>query len=931
MKGKLSDWLPEASPLLLEELAAQPDLCRALEGVLAYSPVYRRWLGTHPDCLEWLCREADPFGPPMGPGRLATRWAAFPRHGGAPFDDLRRFRRMHSVRLALRDWAGADQLDTVLAETSHLADFCIGTVIAHTHAAFIERHGVPWNEEADAPAAYCVFALGKLGGRELNFFSDVDLLFCYDGEGHCRREGRPTALHNRDFFQRMLAESCRAIQRRTPEGLLYHVDLRLRPEGDAGPLAPSLTALIDYYYTRGQTWERLALLKARRIHGSPEIEHEFAEMIHSFRYPRHAPAALPAEIAELRARTEAEVVGADALARDIKNGTGGIREIEFFVQVLQLLHGSRFPFLQTPNTIEALQQLNRYGLVQRNTVHRLLESYRFLRRLENRLQMQEEQPEHCLPQTAEGRAALAAGLGFADWEALHAVLKRHRRLVRANWERLFPGAATDPARTEWLAFFTTGEAAPAVRQSLQEWFGTRAEAGGAILRNVIAGTDRRPITRDQMTLFLRLSRSFPAVFAGLADPLLTLGRVSAFAETYRARHLFLKACEAHPPLLRMLCLLFDRSTFIFQLLIRHPSIMEELAGYTGRRNKDVADHRDAMQHGPKQDFARWLWLYVKAEQVRIASNYLLGLGTLEATEAQLSSLAEAACQAALARADPDGGCCLVALGKFGGAELTLGSDLDLLVLAPQGATTGSLAALGRLLELLGWNHPLGRTFEIDLRLRPHGADGALVVSMDRLRRYHRSQARFWEVQLLTRARPVAGNPGLAQAFAEFRKERLFGGRPVTPAQWQELASARQRMLEEKTDPLEPARTFKSGPGGLVDIEFLTQRWALALGHRYPALRAHSTRALLRALVGEGLIPPHPGRALLRDYNHLRQLEFHLRAETNSNLSRLPDDPALCEKLARWLGDASAADLLARLRSLMRKTSARTALLLPPSS
>jgi glutamate-ammonia-ligase adenylyltransferase len=874
---------------------------RLLERVTACCPVYARFVQRQPEAVAWLAAAGD-LDELFGSVRIEQAWEDWRGAHADRWEALRRFRRLLALRVALREVNGLAPVEDTLAEVSHLADFCLRMVFRATIDDAAARLGAPWDEVNDRPAQWCVLGLGKLGGGELNFCSDVDLILLMDGDGHCRRDGRPARLHNREFYNRAFQEAVQVIQARTAEGFLYNVDLRLRPEGAAGPLVPTLNAIVNYYFTRGQTWERLALLKARRITGDRDLAGEFLEMVHSFRYPRYAPASLAQDVAVMKKRTENEVVGSGALDRDVKSGFGGIREIEFFVQVLQLLNASRFPFLQTGATLEALRQLERYELVDPETCAALREAYVFLRLVENRLQMAEEKALHAIPPAGPARAALAASLGFAKVAEFDQTVRRHRDRVRGVYAQLFPDTPRGDSQADWQAFFTAGAYPDAVRAEVESWFGADPAAPDG-LRALVLG-DQGGLTREHLALFHNLALNFPDTLAPLANPLGTLDRLNRFARQYGARKAFLKSCSLNPNLFKILCLLFDRSRFIHELLCLHPEIIEELLSYAGRQVKEAPDLLAEMRLGPRDEgSADWLWIYVKAEQVRIAINGLMEVCDAAESERQLSALAEAALIHCLGAADPDGMLAVVGLGKFGSREITLGSDLDLLVLGPPGSGAEGARRVQALLRLLGHAHSHGKMFEADLRLRPHGQDGPLVTTLDALRAYHQGSAGFWEVLMLTRARPVAGNPELCAAFSAWRDELLFGGPPPGPDKWAEMDAVRARVQREKVNPLAPECSFKACAGGLLDIEFCAQRHVLQHGRAVPALRATATRGQL-----DGMAAALPERAaavesLRAAYDYLRALELALRRDSNSGVSEIPSDAAAQAPLARWMGFA----------------------------
>ncbi len=902
MPDFLNDWNRAADDC---GIAYDPEpvsrLAPEIRNLTGYCRLYRQSLLKHPDWLPWLV-DPEVHGRPFGLGSMRSEWEALPPDAaaGRDFDALRRFRRRISLRIAFREINQIAPLVETLREQTELAEFCLQLVFAWSLENFQRRLGVPWDEDLDRPAELCVLGFGKLGGYELNFCSDVDLSFVYEGEGRCRKDGHDTQLPNPEFFTRVCQEANKRLTQRTADGFLYNVDLRLRPEGSSGRLVSSLNAMEQYYFTRGQTWERLALLRARPVAGNMSVGGEFLEIVHAFRYPRYPPEHLAEDVAGLKERTETELLGHLKIDRNIKSGTGGIREIEFFTQVLQLINAGHYPFLQTESTQEAINQLERYGLISSVDADALKAAYHLLRLTENRLQMVEEKQTHELPADPGRLAALAASLGFDDAPAFEAALNRHRQAVRRRYQELLPEGPSRENFREWYAFFSGNTPTEHVADRLRQWFGNEPGVADRIRKWVLGGAGSM-VTREQVQFFLDIASQFDEAFARIANPLETVMRLDKFASAYGARKAFFRTCSLNPSLFQVLCLLFDRSRFIHNVLCRHPEIMEEILALQVNRKKDRNDMIEEIRLGPDGDsFPRWLWLYVKAEQVRIAINQLLDVYGIEDVERNLTRLADAAVTVALEKADSARQLAVIALGKFGGAEMSLGSDLDLIVLGSGQPLDAQIKAARDLIQILGFKHTLGQTFEIDLRLRPHGMGGPLVTTPDALREYHRSRAHPWEIQILTRARSIAGDPELIRAFRRIRNDVVWS-RPLDASQLDAINDVRRRALEEKGNVHPPERAFKVVRGGIMDIEFLAQLAQIQCGVHSPALRSPNTRTVLQALPACRLADSSDVESLVENYNFLRRLEHFLRRDLNRPVTVIPADPFDREHLADWLG------------------------------
>ncbi|HEY0947448.1 MAG TPA: bifunctional [glutamate--ammonia ligase]-adenylyl-L-tyrosine phosphorylase/[glutamate--ammonia-ligase] adenylyltransferase [Opitutaceae bacterium] len=912
------------SDLPLERLSAAA--WARLERLAAASPLYARFLRQHPAFVLWL---EDPHNleSDFRYQALLDEWKALSSaHLSALTDDeayldlLRRWRRLMSLRIAYRGVNRLADEPTCTGELTRLAEFCVRECYLIALKRWTARYGEPWDETRNRPARFAVIALGKLGGEELNFSSDIDLLFLYEGDGACRRDDQPAAFTAAEFFARLAETLTRQLSTTTAEGFLFRVDARLRPEGSHGPLVRSLASLEYYYASQGQTWERLALLKARTVAGDFALGGELLESLQSFRYPRHPPSSLLAEIAAMKARTEREIVGVEDSGSDLKRGAGGIREIEFIVQSFQLLHAGRYPFLQTHQTAIALEQLERYELLAPADAAFLREAYWFLRQVEHRCQMREEQQTHALPSEPAALEAIARSLQHAGTPEFLQHLAATRRRVRALYETLFAPTLADAELEAWWQFFTTKQIPPHVAARLTAWFGETVPAAEAVSR-FTCGDRRQLVTRELVTRFRELSRTFDALMPTLARPLTVLARLTRFAESYGTRQQFFNSCAMNPQLLRVLALLFDRSTYTHELLCTHPEILEEvLRPEILRQHKDPAAFRADLSNGPAGDaFDTWLPLYVRAEQVRYAIGELLGFFTLPEVEAALTQLADAVVAHTLVRSGVADRLLVVALGKYGGAELTFGSDLDVLFIADDHDFAIADTAARELRRLLGRHGPLGPVFAIDVRLRPHGDAGPLVTTIDALSAYHASgSGQLWERQLLTRARTVAGPSPLAGAFLELATRLLYAG-TLTTAEAAAIWAMRSRIERERDVVSPPERAFKTAPGGLIDFEFSAQILQLRHGQAYPGLRQTGTRSVFQELARLGLVAPPDAAILLENYDFLRRIEIRLRCDENQAVSVIPPAGSGQLLLARWLGFAEEAPFWAEYTARLAKT------------
>ena len=429
---RLSETWPITAPPIVDLIEEFPLGEAALLHLLALSSICATRLMRRPEILIWL-RQPEVCLAPRGYAQMASdlRKLAGDSIASENFRALRLWKSREMVRIALRELANVAPLEETTGELSQIAEICIRRVFEHWNAEFRQRHGSPNTE-------FTILALGKLGGAELNHSSDVDLIFLYGEEGQLS----PRFSYH-EFFNRLAEKFLEAFSTPDPQGPLFRVDVRLRPEGSAGPLARSLESMEHYYGGFGETWERLALIKARGVGGSRELAYEFLRQHQPFIYPKSPTPDLLEEIANIKRRIERDVVGQENLGRDVKLGRGGIREIEFVVQTLQFIHGARHTFLQEPSTLKALQGLAQLELIPPNEIVDLDRAYRFLRRTEHRLQIEAEQQTHTIPATPEHLRRLALSLGFGSREEFTSALERQMLTVRAVFRRLIAEALPD--------------------------------------------------------------------------------------------------------------------------------------------------------------------------------------------------------------------------------------------------------------------------------------------------------------------------------------------------------------------------------------------------------------------------------------------------------------------------------------------------------
>jgi glutamate-ammonia-ligase adenylyltransferase len=838
---------------------------------------------------------------------------------------LRRVKRRELCRIGLLDILGDADLTTTTQELSNLADACLAQAWEIVRPGLVARYGEPRHGDGDAPTGFAIVALGKMGGEELNYSSDVDLCFVYEAEGETTG---PEAVPSRAFFARAAERLLAVLTTPTEEGAVYRVDLRLRPEGTGGPLALPLDGYRQYHETRGLLWERQALIKARPAAGDERLGRAFLDLARRIAYRPGLEREAIGEIQAVKARIDRMLRARGRQERHVKLGVGGIREIEFHVQALQLLYGAQDPWLQERNSLRALHRLAERGYLSWEESRDLAHAYVFLRTVEHRLQVLHALQTHTLPGDPVELGKLARRLGYtgtleAAGARFMAEYDATRRRVRAAFETLFATPPSrDPGPPPWAAAavaavpFADPERA---RQNLRLlWEGPPLVPAPGAVRRVLATL--LPATLEAL-------RHVP-------DPDAALNALERFVAAAGPRTAYLARLAQEPGLAERVLTLFARADRFAQSLITRPELLDELADpRTLSVRRPARQLRAAFQaldasavEGPDR-----LRLFKHAEELRIGWQDVVGRLPGPRVAWALGELAEACLAIAWAWAEeavrpqlgpPPCPALVIGMGKLGGRELDYGSDLDLVVL--YGGNGPAAVYFDRVVEQLHTRLAAitrtGQAFRIDLRLRQGGKGTALAHSLGSLETYLRAEAMLWERQAMVKARPVLGDPRLARDFAALRRARVFEP-GLGEAERAEIHRVRTRM-ELELGREGPGRIHvKFGAGGLVDIEFLTQVLQLTHGKRHAALRTPSTRRALGRLGERGVLPAATARALIEAYDFEKALLRSLRLAQVRPADCLPSAGHLLHRLAREAGLAGGRALLERYRAtaeLVRK-------------
>ncbi len=821
---------------------------------------------------------------------------------------LRRLRKQVMVKLILRDLNGLCGLDEVVQAVTALAEVSIQEAQVCLMQSLQAQYGTPLGESG-APQPLLVIGMGKLGGGELNVSSDIDLIFVYPEDGET--DG-PRKLGNHEFFTRLGRKLIAMIGELTGDGYVFRVDMRLRPYGDSGPLAMSFAALEEYLVSQGREWERYAWIKARVI--SPADCAETAELMQlaqPFVFRKYLDFGAIDSMRKLHAQIRQEVQRRERL-NNIKLGPGGIREIEFTAQVFQLIRGGRDAELRIRPTRQVLQLLAKNGQIPNAVVAELDAAYVFLRNLEHRLQYLDDQQTQELPEKPEDRQIIAEAMGYTDYAALLAELDHHRALVGEQFDLIFGESREEPDEGE---FWHEGVSAEELQAHLENLGYRKPGDSAQRLLQLQAGNRYRQLPDLSRQRLDKLIPQFVALCAQQPNPDETLSRLLALLEGISRRASYLAFLAEYPQAMRRLTKMVSASSWAGEYMTQHPALLDELLDaremYQPPQWQQIDSDLQRRLDDCAEDAERQLDVLrmVQQEQTfQLLAMDLQGLLPLEKLSDHLTDLADLLLRhvlklcwaSARKRHRDEPKFAIVAYGKLGGKELGYASDLDLIFLYDDDHPDAqeNYARLGqRINAMLSSYTSTGRLYETDLRLRPDGASGLLVSTVEAFEEYQRHKAWVWEHQALTRARYCAGDAAVGAAFEDIRKRVLCQPRDPEKLR-EEILAMRRKMLDGHPNDT-GLFDIKHDRGGMVDIEFMVQYLVLAYAHQHPQLTGNIGNLALLKLAGElGLIPADLAERVRTLYRTLRQMQhrFRLNSQQLCRVSHEEIDTRASEKL-----------------------------------
>ncbi|MFK8028510.1 MAG: bifunctional [glutamate--ammonia ligase]-adenylyl-L-tyrosine phosphorylase/[glutamate--ammonia-ligase] adenylyltransferase [Gammaproteobacteria bacterium] len=807
--------------------------------------------------------------------------------------NLRQIRHQLLLQICWKDLVLNTEIFNILQELSDVADAFVQAVVSWLSKSLASKYGVPRNDLGEE-VHFVVIAMGKLGGGELNFSSDIDVMFCYSNSGNT--DGA-RSISNQEFFTQLAQGLIRLLSDVTQDGFVYRVDCRLRPFGESGPLVVNFNHVEDYLQTHGREWERYAFVKARVICGSAEDKNQFKKIVSAFVYRKYIDFGVINTLREMKDLI-AQQMAKKGNINNIKLGVGGIREIEFIVQFFQLVHGGHNSRLQTRKIIMALSEIEATGYLSSSHVDELVEAYKFLRRVENRLQMYNDEQTHVTPQNENQLSVLTESMGFTQLTEFQSALKNHQDAVSAVFSRIRSDEEHDEENdcTDFwkeISQLDTDESAEMINLHEYPEFSHVADKI-KILLNSSAYRNQDEEGRHRLNLFMpRFLRQLKQV----DSPGLAIDRLMLLLQNILRRSAYLVLLYENQAVLKQLISVASSSPWIASHLTSYPLLLDELVvnsedDYYLTKEEVVKQFANEILVDRQLEYdvvLERVRLFKHARELRVACADVLDKVSVMKVSDQLSWTAEAVvdgCVKYLEQTyDPimKSNLAVIALGKLGGIELSYGSDLDLVYIAQNENKSGysnqssvpyvvKVAKFAqRLTQMLTLQTVSGKLYEVDTRLRPDGESGAIAPQFSFVEDYYQSRAWTWELQALVRARCVAGSSEAKEQFTSMRESILCQSRDIEKLSV-EVTEMRAKMLKSKASKIPGIFHLKNDEGGITDIEFMVQYAVLAYAYRDKSLCEYSDNVrLLERLAGGGFISSSIATELTDIYCRFRNI------------------------------------------------------------
>ena len=892
---------------------------------LEASRFLQRWLAASPE-REATLNEISRLS--LSPAIFAQILQKEIQSGATLNKAMRRLRNLVICTLIKRDLEHHADLNEVITTISEFADFVIQNHLRELHTELTALYGTPIGDESGTAQEMIVLGMGKLGGHELNVSSDIDLIFCYAEDGETKTtNATQRSLSNHEFFNRLGKKLIAAISEITEDGFSFRVDMALRPNGNSGPLVASFGMVEEYFLIQGREWERYAWVKARAITGTPNDIAALDKIIRPFVYRRYLDYGAIDSLRSMHAQIRAEVVRQETKhperSNNVKLGRGGIREVEFLAQVFQLIRGGREASLRDRSTRNTLTTLAEKGILEPSIVEQLLASYTFLRNLEHRLQYLDDAQTHTFPVHHEDQLKIAHMMECADVPELLAQLHPHRTFVAEQFDAMFKDKAnsSDEAEQDLLAanLASTDNDDLLATQLSKAGFSDPISAARRLTATWNSSKIQALSESSKQKLVALVNSALTLIASQETDHLVCWNRLLDFMEAIARRSAYLSLLTEYPHALVRIVRMMGASEWAAIFLTRHPILLDELLDESSLHQrpdwaafKRDLEHQLAQHAGDTERQMEVLRELHHAMQFRLLAQDLEGQLSVEHLADELSQLADhivaatvqAVWETIANRHRPVPQFAVIAYGKLGGKELGYASDLDVIFLYDdddQEAPALYAKLAQRFITWMTCHTPAGILFDIDIALRPDGASGLLVSSVNSFAKYQEKSAWLWEHQALTRARYCAGDSRIGERFEQIRDQVLRQVRDVNTLS-HEILSMRKKMHDAHIN-----RTtlfdLKHDAGGMIDIEFMVQHLVLRYAHQYPQLTANSGNIALLKRCGElGLIDADLAARTATAYRWFRKLQHSIRlqGEERARIAHIKIAEEAAATRALWL-------------------------------
>jgi [glutamine synthetase] adenylyltransferase / [glutamine synthetase]-adenylyl-L-tyrosine phosphorylase len=838
---------------------------------------------------------------------------------------IRQYKEREFLRIGIRDLADYAGVQEIMAELSDLASATVQCAIDFHFRMLTGRFGIPSNSNNDT--GLIAIGMGKLSGKELNFSSDVDLIFLrVPEEGYT---SGPEKVNVNRFYELLVQAVSRSLSQVTEDGFVFRIDLRLRPEGDKGELVPSVTNALDYYMGWGRTWERAALMKAAVIAGDRIEGQEFLKELEPFIYRKYLDYSTLEEMRAMKVQIETQLKKKPGI--NIKLGQGGIREIEFFVQALQLINAGRKPRIRSTSTLEGLNLLRESELIEKATAEQLRDAYIFFRKTEHRIQINHQLQTHDLPKTEEEQTELAIKMGYCE-DPLNSFLKdldHNRKIVEDVFSGLFyqSGDQESDENTSIAQkiMMNIDDESVAIKVLSDAGF-EDAPGSRRILLSMLSSSDRKTLSEKAKHLLEKLAPLFLEEIIKMPEPSKALLALDSYLDSLHAHSAYFSTLLENPPTIDFITRILGESRFFTDLLIRHPQAIDSLiakGSHHDPKSKEVLESTLEERLAYSEDFEEELDVlrrFKNEEMLVIGVNHLNGDLDSPTARKLVSELADVCLQGAsdiaLREMRKKFGYfdfyeplpfVILGMGKLGGREMTYLSDLDVIfIYDPPIEQIGKLSAhewfsrfAGRVISILNLPTAEGIVWAIDTRLRPSGNKGPLVSSITSFKDYHQTSSQLWEKQALIKARPITGPPQLIEILDSIIKDQIKSS-VIESNELFEIDRLRKRMEQEIALEDKSHVDLKTGQGGLVDVEFIVKANILKYGNDFPQIIRRNTLEALLVLRDSGLIKEADFESLNSGYRFLTNLEDRLRIMEHKSIDRMPLNGDKLKALARRL-------------------------------